>query len=106
MVDAIKKMDKKFLIMVGAIIVIPIVIIILLAIIQGCGNRKVSYEKYEDKMVQAATKYFKSKGNPKNESEIKTLQKDICNGSFRSNCSIFCHSGPDGFCRTGRLFGC
>lgn len=74
MVDAIKKMDRKFLIMVGCIIFIPVLIIVLLALIQGCGNRKVTYEKYEDKMVDAATKYFKSKGTPKEEGETKTVE--------------------------------
>ena len=43
MVNALKRMDKKFLIFAGLIICLPILLIVFLALIQGCGNRKDSY---------------------------------------------------------------
>lgn len=74
MVDALKKMDKKFLIIIGCIILIPILLLIFLAIIQGCGNRKITYEKYESKMITATEKYIKDKDmQPQDESETVTV---------------------------------
>lgn len=59
MINALKKLDRKFLIIVGALIIIPIVLIIFLAIIQGCSNRKMKYDAYENKMIAVAKTYFK-----------------------------------------------
>jgi hypothetical protein len=74
MVDALKKIDKKILIILGIVILLPIFIIVFLAIIQGCGNSKITAEKYENKMVVAAEQYFTDKGLPTNESELKTVE--------------------------------
>ena len=62
MLRALKSMDKKFLIMAGVVLGVPILLIIFLAIMQGCGNSKVSHESYEEKMILAAQKYIKNKG--------------------------------------------
>lgn len=71
MINALKRMDKKFLIFAGLLIFIPILIIVFLAIIQSCGNRKTTYENYESKMISATEKYIKdSKKIPKKEGEI------------------------------------
>ena len=59
MVDALKKLDKKFLIIAGCMVFLPILFIIILAIVQGCSNKKLTYEKYESKMISAAEKYIK-----------------------------------------------
>lgn len=61
MISALRRLDSKFLIMVGCLIGIPIVILLLLAIMQGCGNKKISHEKYEEKMLEAAEKYASKK---------------------------------------------
>jgi len=75
MVEALKKIDKKILIIVGAILVLPLLIIIFLAIIQGCSNSKIMPEKYEEKMISAAESYFKDKGGlPSIESETKSVK--------------------------------
>lgn len=77
MKDALKKLDKKFLIFAGCLILIPIVIIMFLAMIQGCGNKKITYEKYENKMIQSAKKYFKKSDSiPKEESEYVIVDLD------------------------------
>lgn len=108
MIEALKKLNKGFLIIVGAIILLPIFIVIFLAIIQSC-NRNIGYESYEEKMEKAALKYFDKKGNPKNEAEVlnvslstlvsegyikstsKLLGDDSCKGSVtvRLNGSLF-----------------
>lgn len=72
MVEAIKKIDRKILIIVGCIIVLPVLLIVFLAIIQGCGTSKISYEKYEEKMISAAQNYIKGK-EPKEEGEVVTV---------------------------------
>ena len=70
MVSALKRLDSKFLIMVGCLIGIPIFILLILAIMQGCGNKKISHSKYEEKMLEAAEKYVSKKNNELNEEEV------------------------------------
>ena len=75
MVNALKRMDKKFLIMAGAVICLPLILIIFLAIIQGCGNNKITHEKYEQKMISALEKYAEDSGKlPEKEGEILTVE--------------------------------
>lgn len=76
MVQVLKRMDKKFLIIVGCIICMPILLIIILALAQGC-NRKISYDKYEEKMISALESYIKdNKKTPKLESETFSISLD------------------------------
>lgn len=75
MVNALKRMDKKFLIFAGLIICLPILLIIFLAIIQGCGNTKTTHENYEKKMVLALEKYMKDTDKtPVEEGEVLTVK--------------------------------
>lgn len=75
MVNALKRLDKKFLIIAGLIICLPIFIIIFLAIIQGCGNTKVSHEQYEKNMISALEKYIKDTNKiPTEENELLTVK--------------------------------
>ena len=67
MLNALKKLDKKFLIMAVVIICLPILLIIFLAIVQGCSNRKITYEKYETKMIEAAQRYIEDTDKTPNE---------------------------------------
>jgi len=87
MVNALKRMDKKFLIMAGLIICLPIVLIIFLAIIQGCGNNKITHEKYEEKMISALQNYAKDTDKlPTEEGEVLTveLSKLVSKGYLKS----------------------
>lgn len=82
MVDALKKIDKKILIIAGCIILLPIVLIIFLAIFQGCSNSKLTYEEYENKMMSVMEDYIKDK-QPKNEGEVVTAQlSDLVQGGY------------------------
>lgn len=58
MLSSLKKMDKKFLILVGMILGLPILIIIFLLVVQSCGGKTISYSEYESKMITAAEKYI------------------------------------------------
>ena len=84
MVDALKKLDKKFLIIAGGLILIPIMLIIFLAIIQGCGNRKMTHQKYEQQMILAAQKYFEDNDKmPKEESGLATVKlESLVSGGY------------------------
>lgn len=86
MVNALKKIDKKILIIAGIILFLPILIIIFLAIIQGCSNSSNTPEKYEEKMISAAEKYFDEKGLPEEEAEVKTVKLStlVKNGYIKS----------------------
>ena len=63
MLGALRRLGKKFIIFLVILILLPILLIIFLAIIQGCGNSKISPEKYEQKMVAAFEKYLSDKNN-------------------------------------------
>lgn len=60
MFEALKKLDKKFLIIIGIIIFAPILLILILLILRGCGNAKIDHYDYEQKMISAAQKYVSS----------------------------------------------
>ncbi|MBQ9072522.1 MAG: hypothetical protein IJY25_05145 [Bacilli bacterium] len=75
MVNALKKIDKKFLIVIGCIVFLPIVVIIFLAIIQGCSNLKTTHAKYEQKMISAMQSYLEDKDNkPTKEGQSVTVK--------------------------------
>lgn len=87
MLDALKKMDKKFLIMAGCIILLPVIVIIFMAIIQGCSNGKTTYDKYEKNMISAMKNYVEDKGNePKEEGSavVVELSKLVDEGYIKS----------------------
>lgn len=76
MINALKRLDKKFLVFAGLLIFVPLTIIILLVIIQGCGDKKITPEQYETKMINALEKYVKSENKePKAEGEL--LEVDL-----------------------------
>ena len=54
-----KKLDPKFIYVCGAIISVPILILIILVCIRGC-NVKMSYNKYEELMIKRAKSYAKN----------------------------------------------
>ena len=63
--------DRKFLILIGLIIFLPLFTIVLTSMLQGCQKKGTTYEAYEKNMLVAAKNYFnKNKILPKNESEI------------------------------------
>ena len=75
MLSSLKKLDKKFLIMAGSIICLPIIILVFLAIMQGCTNKKITYDKYEIKMIEAMEKYIKNSDKvPTKEGEVVTAK--------------------------------
>lgn len=87
MLDALKRMDKKFLIIAGVIVCLPILLIVFLAVIQGCGNHKLTYEEYEKKMISSFEKYLNDKKEiPDEESEYVTisLEKLVKNEYIKS----------------------
>lgn len=99
MVEALKKLDKKFLIIAGCIILIPIFVIVFLAIVQGCSGGTITYEKYEQKMISAAQKYFADKNKiPVEESDLVTvkLNKLVSGGYIKSTEDLLEDSTCDG----------
>lgn len=75
MLETIKKLDKKTLVLLGCMILIPILLVLFLVVIKGCSSGKVSYEKYEGNMISAAEKYFKDNDLlPKEESATATVE--------------------------------
>ena len=75
MFQALKGVSKSALILLIMVVGLPILIIIILALLQSCTNKS-SYDKYEDKMITAANKYFTKKDllpESPGESEMVTL---------------------------------
>ena len=63
MVDALKSMDKKYLMIIGGIFGILLLVIIVLASMKGCSGPSKNYQSAENKMVKAAKEYFKETYN-------------------------------------------
>lgn len=115
MLNALKKLDKKFLILIGMIFILPILIIVFLAVVQGCGGKKIGYEAYEKKMISSFEKYLEETDKvPEEEGGFATIKlstlinkgyikstesligDDSCNGSVsvrRNGSSIDANEG-------------
>ena len=99
--------DRKFLILVGLIIFLPLFTVVLTSLLQGCQNRGSNYNVYEKNMIKAAEKYFKNnKMLPDKESEIirvnlSTLES---NGYIKSSKTALKDSSCTGYV-TARMNG-
>lgn len=79
-----KKLDPKFLITCGAIILVPILILIILFAIRGCGGGTTK-KAYEDKMVSSAKSYAKKhKMFPKEGKQIIIKLDDLVDDGLKS----------------------
>lgn len=61
MIEAIKNINRKMLIIFGCLIIIPVVLILFIAVLQGCSSKKMSYENYQLKLISGLEKYIKLK---------------------------------------------
>lgn len=59
MVEALKSMNKKYLLIIASIFLLLFLIIIVVAITRSCSRPGSNYTKVENKMVDAARKYYK-----------------------------------------------
>lgn len=59
MTEALKNMNKKYLIIIGSVFVVLFLIIIIVALSRACSKPGSDYTKVENKLVSAATKYLK-----------------------------------------------
>ena len=76
MIEILKRIERKTLILLICLICLPIIFLIFLALIQGC-NSKVTYETYLDKMENAALKYLKDYDlTPSEEGGIANISLD------------------------------
>lgn len=68
------ELKKKLTKILIAIVSIFVLLFIILFIVQGCSNKKLSYEKLENKLVSASKKYLEEKELlPLNEAEIVSV---------------------------------
>lgn len=80
-----KKIDPKFFIACGVIILIPIMILIVLFAIRGCNNAKTP-AKYEKLMITAAEKYAKNhKMFPKDGKQVIIRLEDLEKDGLKSS---------------------
>ena len=98
MFRALKTISKKVLLLIIAIICLPIVILITIAIFQSCNN-KTSYSGYESRMILSAKKYFKEKNlipEKANESSKVLLKTLVSYGYIKSPEDLLGDSSCDG----------
>ena len=60
MSEKLKQIDKRFLIMIGAIFGILILIVVVAVILKAVSAKNLSYEKIEEKLVSAAQNYIEA----------------------------------------------
>ena len=83
--------NKKTIIIFSSIICVPILIILLLVLMRGC-SKSLTYDVYEDKMIDAAEKYAKEKNKlPKNDGGIVIIDLDALekNGYLKKSKEVF-----------------
>ena len=79
-----KKLDPKFLITCGVIVLIPILILVILFSIRGCSGGK-SYTSYETMMINSAKKYAKNhKMLPQKGKQIIVKLDDLVSDGLKS----------------------
>lgn len=78
MIDKLKNMDKKMLIMLGFLVFIIFIIIIIMIIMSMSGSGKMTYQRAEKEMVSAAKRYYKDNKSslPQNEGEEAKVDTD------------------------------
>ena len=76
MLESIKKVDKKIIIMMGILIAVIAIILIAVLILTLTGGRNLSYEKIENKLSSAAESYCKDNDDklPKKLGEEVTIE--------------------------------
>ena len=76
MIEIFKKIERKTLILLICLLLLPIVFLIFLALIQGC-NSKVTYDDYLTKMNNAGLKYIKDYDlTPTEEGKVVSIDLD------------------------------
>ena len=88
-----KNISKSLLLLIIAIIALPIIVLILVAILQSCNGRT-SYSSYESKMIIAAKKYFNNKDIA--DGEIVSLNTLVNEGYIKSPKKLLRDSSCDG----------
>ena len=63
MLESLKKIDKKFWVILGGIIGAMILLVMVVSLTRSCSSQDNNYSKLERKMVEAAEEYIKSDGN-------------------------------------------
>ena len=99
MFNALKNLSKGTLILIGTVIFLPIFIIILLVILQSCSTGT-SYDKYESKMITAASKYFNDKKllpESNTDSTLVTLDALVSGGYIKSPEKLFKDKNCEGY---------
>lgn len=83
----LKSVDKKIIYIFGALVGIPIFLILFLVMIKGCSSGKSSFSSYENKMISSAENYFTKKNMlPLNEGGTSTVSLSdlVSNGDISS----------------------
>ena len=76
MLDKLRTLDKKFLIICGVIVLAPILILVILMLFRGCSG-KTSFAGYEKRMMTAAKKYLTANDMlPSEEGEVVEVGLD------------------------------
>ena len=83
MIEILKRIERKTLIILICIILLPIIFLVFLALIQGCGS-KVNHDTYLQKMESAALKYIKDYDlTPSSEgSEVTVSLEELVDGKY------------------------
>lgn len=65
MVEALKSMNKKYLLIIASIFLVLFLIIVIVALTRACSKPGSNYTKAENKIVEAARKYYKKNSDAK-----------------------------------------
>lgn len=84
MISTLKKMDKKYLIIIGGIFGVIILIIVFVAIFRACTGPGTNYEKTERKMISATEKFLASEGQsfPKEFESKEVSAEELAGAGF------------------------
>ncbi len=92
MLENIKKVDKKVLMMLGVVVGIILLLMIAIIVVSLTGKGHLSYSKIEDKMVAAAKDYYAEHDNLLPNAEKKSVEvsvSDLVSGGYLKDLSKY-----------------
>ncbi len=91
MSKSVKKIDKKYLFIIGGIFVVIFLIIGIVALFRSCTGPGNNYEKTEEKMKKAAASYFTSEGQslPEESGSKEVSASELASAGFMKDLSEY-----------------
>ncbi len=106
MLENIKRIDRKMLMMLGVLGAVILIIVVAIIVVSLTSGGKLSYSKIENKMVEAAEKYYRDNANSLPSAvgdEVEIDVSTLASGGYMRNLSEYNNSSCSGKVLVGKV---